>query len=1365
MSGFVRGLGDAQVIGGALAAGFVVRRASRRLLPRAAVAAASFGSSRGSGDGAGGLWGLSRPAGQQVRAVLCSGGRPAQLPPPLPPAVALEATATAVAPAKAAVAEEEDPEAPTRRALIDWKPLPATGKGKKSKQEAPKRPWKEQPLPIQAILPKFLETLASQNTVVLQAPTGAGKTTVTPLALLESGMVDGQIIVLQPRRLTALTVARRMATLMGERVGQTIGYRIRHEHVVGNATRIEVVTEGVLVRMLHTNPTLEGIGCIFFDEFHERNIDSDVSFAMCLNTQRKFKLTTKLVVMSATFGKLADRVAELLGDAPKIISEGRTFPVDIKYSGVLDLKNYEPEGPQEFANKVAMVIAEALATTDGDALVFLPGEREIMYTWIAMNNMGYGDGQKPNNLIEWAHKLIDEEAVDLSRKVMVSPLYGTLDMQEQDEVLKPPPAGWRKVILATTIAESSLTVPGVKIVVDSGLRRCMSSDAETCISKSLTLPVSRASADQRAGRAGRVSPGICWRLWSEKQHAKLESNDETELQRADLTGVVLDLGVAGHLTNAQIMALPWVDHPPDSGLNKGRRVLTRLRAMEEKPKEGWSLTQRGTKLAQFPLHPRLSHMIYQAREVSDSFFRDACDLAAMLEEKELLKGGRVRHGVDLEARLDALQRPNLFPSVYHATRERVLLASKQLQNIAKLKRVITAREQDLAERKALSVLVAWAYPELIGTASRGGFQLENGSFGKLDNRDALNNSKHLAITTLTGPKIFWALPADPVVLSRYGIDIKDPRKHLVLGLEEEEGQSEEVEASVEEGEGAEAVAAEAGTEAEVAAPVAFDHELLAVRRYLGEEFQELDTLDGIIEAMASAPDKFEPKVLVSLLWDAARTDPISTEVVRRVFEEVVQPRFADFSGDQLCQVACAVAGTEVDSNNGLCDLAEAIAPKLDELPLDGEDGNLSALTWAMSAKGVQSEVLTERLAERAIKDLVAFEPKVLSDVREVCFWAFLRESADAWSNRERFQRMDVQFAYQGFYTKLGERVIERLADINPITCVYMMWTFSKGGVGDDALFAAIADRVGKAVQSLDRCGLTMFCWNYAFAQIENDQVYKICSKDTLRKARMAEMAPRDVSGVAWAYAKAGKIDDGKLIRGLSKHALGLLEDGIKQKCYRGPTKSLYRPVYEGDNSAVDAMVDSFDCMSLGDLLEGLVLWQHEDAELLRVAKEYVALGLRQPQKFRVNRQFVRNTGGFGRTLRGLAYYPGDHGGCREVLEAAAPLLMERMRSVRARDLVNFLFAWAMNKANEDMWLMLAFNDRIRYLLFEGKMDLEPKDVRTLKWAIAELQIGDDDVRRKLAELNAHDASPEELEEGETEGDEKGAEKEEEKEEK
>lgn len=1189
------------------------------------------------------------------------------------------------------------------------------------RHRSPGRPWTSQALPVQAIIPDILECLKGKQHLVLQAPTGAGKTTLVPLAVLESGVVEGRILVLQPRRITAINVARRMAQLWGQRLGESVGFRIRHENTVSNHTRIEVITEGILVRLLHSNPTLEGIGCIFFDEFHERSIDSDLTFALCMAAQRRQNLPLRFIVMSATFGGLGERVRELLGPTTRVISsEGRCFPVEVSYKGLIDLQDFERGGPQRFAQLVAKVIRQALEEHEGDALVFLPGEREIMYTWIACNNMGIGDGKQPRNLVAWARRLIDT-SVDLSgSRVQVSPLYSTLDTQEQDEVLQPPPAGWRKVILATPIAESSLTVPGVRIVIDSGLRKIKKEDPETCVSQMVTVPISRASANQRSGRAGRVSTGVCYRMWDEEQQRRLSPTDEPELHRSDLAGVVLDLAQAGAVSDQEISALPWVDAPRVEDLDLARALLLRMQALERLQGGRLAITERGRKLGRFPVHPRIAHMIQQASEVSVSMARDACDLAALMEEKELLQGGRVRHGADLEARLDALQDRSTRGVIFNV-RDRVLKASEQLQTIADLNHVVAFRRQEESERRCLGVLIAWAYPELVATFRKGVagkpftvYKLATGGEARLDQKDALSKSQLLTIASITGMKVFWAMRADAEALASYGVDVEDPLRHAVLGSPSP-------------------ASAEAGGSADGEVEEAPSARLVVVNRYLlGKDCGKISDADDLLHAMVRFPEQFPPREVASMLWDLAREEPPQEELLRRVAQEVVTPRAEDFSPGQLAEVACALVVGQAASETAFATIAEALAPRLNELPLDSEDGNLSGLLWAFTVAEVAAPELLQSMARRAAQALVDFEPKVLSDVREVCFWSFHRASASAWSDaRTRFRgRIRRGFASSDFFDLFAPIVVERLDEINPISCVYLMWSFSKADMVHQELFDAIAERVGPVVSSLDRCGLTMFCWNYAYGDIANEDVYRLVSEDTLRPERMAEMAPRDVSGIAWAIAKA-KAPHEALLPELLRHGCGLLRDGLEQRCYRFTGKSLRRAIYEGDNSARDGAVDAFDMVSMGDILWACAELQHVDAEFLELSREYMALGLRQPST--AAEKFYRYPQVMTRALHSFARLnPSLH----DLFSAAAPHLIRHLDSMRIRDVAMLCWAWAMSGPH-DPWMLSALDTRLRGLVAEEAVrQLDAVEAENLNWAVTELGLGDRQTKTALYEASS-----------------------------
>ncbi|CAK0897058.1 unnamed protein product, partial [Prorocentrum cordatum] len=929
------------------------------------------------------------------------------------------------------------------------------------------------------IIPNVMASIRGNPATILQAPTGAGKTTIVPLAVLDTGTVQGKVLVLQPRRITCVSVARRMAFLSGEPLGEFVGYRIRHDVKVSNRTRIEVVTEGVLLRLLQQNPSLEGYGAIFFDEFHERNLDSDLSFSMCLAAQRARNLQFKLVVMSATFGTLSSRLSEILKDADTVVSEGTTFPVEVVHRDVIpDLGNWDSKGVMQFAEDVAGVVRGALDQHAGDVLVFLPGEREIMYTWIALNNLGVGDGKKPSTMVGWASRLIDESAPDPSRKTTVCTLYATMDDAEQDESLAPPPAGWRKVILATPIAESSITVPNVRIVVDAGLKRVRMDDPLTCTNRMVTVPVSVASADQRKGRAGRVSEGVCYRLWSEQHHRALEMNDTPEIHRADLTSCVLELAIGGYLSNGEIAAMPWVDAPTVASLDVGREILARMQGLERQPDGGWALTERGRGMARFPVHPRLGHAILQAMRVSDSFARDACDLAALMEERELLRGGRVKHGADLGARLDALQATE-HPDCLRAVRERVLLASEQLQRNGELSTVASGRHQSSRERRSLCVLLAWAFPELLaeaapedgegggkgggkgaaqaaegggkgggkgsgkgGAAGRGGgrprplrsFRVANGGVALLHKDDPLATASHIAIASLSEQRVFWALEMEASLLEKYGVDLKDPKAHEVYPV--------------------------AGSFAETND----DSDLpVTVQRYLvgKDDCKGVDSSEALLSAMEGSPGQFPTGEVRAMMWDLAWVDPPQTDMLRNLARQVVSPRAGEFKADELAHIACSLAVARVYDQDVFDAIAAAVTPRINDLELDNDAGNLCSLLWAFTEVGASNADLFAALAERAVVEMRAFRPAVLSDVRNTCFWCFKRASAKSWSTQGKQDAYSRDFAHGVFFEALSAAVLQNIDELSPITCVYLMWSFSKARVHDQELFDAVERRVGR----------------------------------------------------------------------------------------------------------------------------------------------------------------------------------------------------------------------------------------------------------------------------------------------------------------
>ncbi|OPA79484.1 ATP-dependent helicase HrpB, partial [Paenibacillus selenitireducens] len=428
-------------------------------------------------------------------------------------------------------------------------------------------------LPIQSVLPALKLKLQEAPNAVLVAAPGAGKTTQVPLALLhEPWLEDRQIIMLEPRRLAARSAAAYMASLLGEQVGQTVGYRVRHDTRVSTKTRIEVVTEGVLTRMLQEDPALEHVGLLIFDEFHERNLHADVGLALALESQAVLRDDLRILVMSATLD--AELIAELLQQAPIVRSEGHMYPIVTHHAAL------RMEGKMEPA--VAAAIMQAMQQDEGDALVFLPGAGEIRRT----------------------AALLDERLKGTGMQVRIAPLYGSLSQEEQDAAIAPSTTGERKVVLATSIAETSLTVEGVRIVIDSGWMRVPRFSPRTGMMRLETIRVSRASADQRRGRAGRVAPGVCYRLWTAEEDRHLAARTAPEMLEADLASLVLELAAWG----AEPDALRWLDAPPAPAVAQARELLRQLGALDARG----AVTAHGRSLAALPLHPRLAHMLRHA---------------------------------------------------------------------------------------------------------------------------------------------------------------------------------------------------------------------------------------------------------------------------------------------------------------------------------------------------------------------------------------------------------------------------------------------------------------------------------------------------------------------------------------------------------------------------------------------------------------------------------------------------------------------------------------------------------------------------------------------------------------------------------
>jgi ATP-dependent helicase HrpB len=536
-------------------------------------------------------------------------------------------------------------------------------------------------LPIDEVLPELRAALLRERNAVLEAPPGAGKSTVVPIALLDQPWLrGGKLLMLEPRRLATRAVATRMASTLGENVGDTVGYRMRLETRVSRRTRIEVVTEGVFTRMLQSDPALEGVGGVLFDEFHERSLHADTGLAFALDSQENLSPDLRLLVMSATLDGAG--VAKLLGDAPRITAAGRMFPVELRYTGTgMPLLPASAGGRDDPGLAVLRVIKRALAEAQGDMLVFLPGAGEIRRVQGMLSDAG------PN--------------------VDVLPLYGELAGGEQDAALRPAPPARRKIVLATNIAETSLTIDGVRIVVDAGLERRSLFDPSSGMNRLELQRISRASAEQRAGRAGRTAPGVCYRLWGEGAERSLAAYAPPEISVSDLAPLALDLAVWG--TEAD--QLRWLDPPPAATLASSRDLLKRLGALDAAGK----VTPHGRAMQEFPAHPRLAHMLLQARELGAASL--GAELAALLSDRDILRAGGGPRDSDMRTRLEALHRG----SVDRGTLDRVRRAQRGFEQ----QLGADTRNADIDA----GVLLGLAYPDRIARRRAGGearYQLANG---------------------------------------------------------------------------------------------------------------------------------------------------------------------------------------------------------------------------------------------------------------------------------------------------------------------------------------------------------------------------------------------------------------------------------------------------------------------------------------------------------------------------------------------------------------------------------------------------------------------------------------------------------------
>ncbi|MCF8487203.1 MAG: ATP-dependent helicase HrpB [Rhodobacteraceae bacterium] len=505
-----------------------------------------------------------------------------------------------------------------------------------------------QSLPIDEILPALCATLGASGQAVLQAPPGAGKTTRVPLALM--GQITGRIVMLEPRRLAARAAAERMAQTLGEPVGQTVGYRIRGEAKTSAATKIEVVTEGILTRMIQSDADLPGIGLVIFDEFHERSLNADLGLALCLEIRGALRPDLQLLVMSATLD--AAPVAALMGDAPLLTSEGRAFPVETRWLP------RPPDASQRYEGALAALVRQAVEETEGGILVFLPGEGEI--------------------------RRVEAQLQGLPG-CSLRPLFGAMDFAAQTAALGPAPG--RKIVLATSIAETSLTIPDIRVVVDGGRARRARFDAASGMSRLVTERVTRAEAEQRRGRAGRVAPGLCYRLWTKGEEGGLAPFPPAEIEAADLTPLALELALWGATD------LPFLTPPHPGILAEAQALLADLGALDDAGR----ITAHGRSLARLPLHPRLGHMLSLAGP-------KAAPLAALLAERDPLRGTPP----DLLARLKAIERPG--PEAHRPTIERIRDEARRLA------RATPAPQQtDLSPAQ----MAALAYPDRIGLRRKG----------------------------------------------------------------------------------------------------------------------------------------------------------------------------------------------------------------------------------------------------------------------------------------------------------------------------------------------------------------------------------------------------------------------------------------------------------------------------------------------------------------------------------------------------------------------------------------------------------------------------------------------------------------------
>ncbi|MBX2916680.1 MAG: ATP-dependent helicase HrpB [Cyclobacteriaceae bacterium] len=604
--------------------------------------------------------------------------------------------------------------------------------------------------PVLEVVPELKNKFSSHKIIILQAPPGAGKSTVLPLQLLkENWLQEKKIIMLEPRRLAARSVAMRMEQLLDEEVGQTVGYRVRFENKVSAKTRIEVVTEGILTRMIQTDSTLEGVGLVIFDEFHERSLQADLALALCLQVQSLLRDDLRVLIMSATLD--GEKIAGMLNNAPILTSLGRQYPITHRY--------INPDKDLRLTQNVARVIRKALQEQTGDMLVFLPGAGEI----------------------QQVQQLLEAENVS-----GIVPLFGDLSFKKQQEAIMPHPQGLRKIVLATSIAETSLTIERITTVIDCGYARVPRFDPRSGLTRLETVRITRDAADQRAGRAARLGPGVCYRLWPEATHHTLQPNRQPEILEADLASLVLELANWG--VN-DLNELTWITPPPPGAISQARELLHDLEALEEN-----KITARGKEMLKLPTHPRIAHMLLAARKsesvplsarrgVSDEAGEVATDLASLLEERDPLPK---EAGADLSLRVEVLRK---WRAGERVNADRTVL--ERIERIAANWRRIFKLNVDntIPADSEVGRLIAEAYPERIAqqqTKQSERFKLANGRVVKLPEHDALAREPWLAVAHLDAGtsegKIFLAAPLDETDLQHRATETETVKWDATRGM-------------------------------------------------------------------------------------------------------------------------------------------------------------------------------------------------------------------------------------------------------------------------------------------------------------------------------------------------------------------------------------------------------------------------------------------------------------------------------------------------------------------------------------------------------------------------------------------------------